>query len=217
MRPWARESGFSSYLDQRSLHNQSEEHSPSQNEADPTQAVGYRNTLLEQLLPQGIKSLNQLASSAQSDTNMSAMIRQLRDILRLVYERHSSGWSVAEQYQLIYPFSTWMTKYSISFISISEGDTFVLTTLAHFFAVVVTLAIAFPATDIPVFVSIRIKGIIEAGQILGGRSGIFCDICGTFHSQNELMDYPLNTVHAHRKLWGNKSDIAAAHQDTTDV
>lgn len=217
MRPWAGESGFSSYLDQRSPHNQFEEHTSSRNEADPTQAVGYRNTLLEMLLPQGIKSLNQLASSAQSDTNISAMIRQLRDILRLVYERHSSGWSVAEQYQLIYPFSSWMTKYSISFISISEGDIFVLTTLAHFFAVVVTLAIAFPAIDIPLFVSIRIKGIIEASHILRGTPEIFCDICGTFHYHNELMDYPLNTVHAHRKLWGNKLDIATVHQDSIDV
>lgn len=202
MRPWARESRFFGYLDQKFLHNQSEGYTSSRNEVDPAQEVRYRNMLLEPLLPRGIKSLNQLASSAQGNTNLSAMIRQLRDILRLVYEGDSSGWSVAEQYQMIYPFSFWMTKYSISFISISEGDIFVLTTLAHLFAVGVTLAIAFPAIDIPLFASIRIKGIIEASHILGGSPGVFCDTCGTFHYHNELMDYPLNTVHSHGKLGG---------------
>lgn len=207
MKSWAGESEFSSYLDRGSSKDQSEQQSTSSWDNCPTPAVGNRNTLLEHLLSQGIKSLNTLAYSAQGNIDLSAMIRQLRDTLRLVCERQSSGWSEAEQYQLIYPFSSWMTKYSISFISISEGDKLVLTILAHFYAVVVTLAIAFPAVDIPPFASIRLKGIIEADHIMQGSPGIFCGRCNTFHYLNEQMEYPLNTVHAYQSLWGNKSDV----------
>src|SRR5690349_9518802 len=107
---WAGESGFFKYLKQGPV-NQSLDLTSSPNYSGSVQAVLYRNALSELLFPQGIQSLNQLASSVQDNTNLSAMIRQLRDILRVVYERESSSWSVSEQYRLIFPFSSWMTKY----------------------------------------------------------------------------------------------------------
>ena len=57
-----------------------------------------------------------------------------------------------------------MDKFTVSYLAISEGDPIVLATLAHLFAVVVTLSLAFPDIDLPLVTSIRLQSIIEVGH-----------------------------------------------------
>jgi len=128
--------------------------------------------------------------------------------MRLVYERRSSDWSVADQFRLVYPFSSWMTKYAISFVAISEEDSVTITTLAHTFAVVVTLAIALPAIDLPLFASIRLKSIFEADRILRKKPAVLCSVCNRFHHHDELIAFPLNAVHVYNELWGRTEIVA---------
>jgi hypothetical protein len=128
------------------------------------------------------------------------MIRQLRDALHLVSKRSLSGWSMTEQYRLLHPFSSWMTRYSISFVDISNSDEAVLAALANFYAVGVTLVIIFPALDILPFASIRLKGIIEIDKILRNNPGVLCGTCSTHHYYNKWLEFPLNAVHTNQSL-----------------
>lgn len=150
------------------------------------------------LLLQGIDSLNGLASCLRDDLTLAAMVRQFRDALRLVQQREDLEWSIEDQFKLIHPFSAWITKYAISFIDISEKRSIILAVLAHMYAVVVVLSMALPAVDLPLFASIRIRGILEVDLILGQQPGFLCDTCSTFHVHSKVMDFPLNTVHSYQ-------------------
>jgi hypothetical protein len=68
----------------------------------------------------------------------------------------------------MHPFAAWMDKYSRSYLAISEGDSVVLASLAHLFAVVVVLALAFPGTDLPLVTPIRLESIIKIDQVCEG-------------------------------------------------
>lgn len=101
-------------------------------------------------------------------------------------------------------FVAWMDKYPISYVAISEGDSLVLVALAHFYVVVVTLAIIFPGIDLPLATPIRLESIIKVDQALRRKPGVFCTNCKAFHCQNELMAFPLNAVYVYRELQGSK-------------
>jgi len=86
---------------------------------------------LNSLLAQAVGSLNSLSSCSKDTPELSALVRHLRDTCRIVHER-SSDWPIEEQFRLVHPFAAWMDKYTISYFAISEKDTVVLATLAHF-------------------------------------------------------------------------------------
>ena len=92
-----------------------------------------------------------------------------------------------------------MDKYSISYVAISEGDSLILVTLAHFYAVVIALAIVFPSSDLPLVTPIRLESIMKLDQVLRKNSGLFCTNCKVVHSHDEQMAFLLNTVHVYRE------------------
>lgn len=199
MQPWAETSEFAAYLDRRFPQRLGERKLSSTNQAI-IHPSDNRCLLPEPLLSQGIRCLNELSSAPHDDLNRAAMIRQLRDALHLVSKRPVSGWSMTEQYRLLHPFSSWMTRYSISFVDISNSNETLLATLANFYAVGITLVIVFPALDILPFASIRLKGIIEIDQLLRSNPGLLCGTCSTYHYHNKWLEFPLNAVHTYQSL-----------------
>lgn len=206
MRPWVKESVFFPYLDRRGFVG-----------SDKCISTGISTVaddgrgcapILKSLLAQGISSLNGLSSCSKDRPDLSALIRQLRDTCRIVHER-SSNWQVDDQFRLVHPFAAWMDKYTVSYVAISEGDPVVLATLAHFFAVVVALDLAFRDIDLPLASSIRLRSIIEVGRVLRRKPEFFCGNCRTVHEQDDVMAFPLNTVYVFRVLQGSEFRVIA--------
>ncbi|KAE9373902.1 hypothetical protein N431DRAFT_504404 [Stipitochalara longipes BDJ] len=194
MRPWIKESVFFRFLDFRGCAN-SERCIDFGNSTIANDGHGCV-PILKSVLAQGISSLNGLSSCAKDRPDLSALVRHLRDTCRVVHDR-SSNWSVEDQFRLMHPFSAWMNKYTISYIAISEGDPIVLATLAHFFAVVVTLDLAFPDINLLLVSPIRLQSIIEVGRVLRTKPAFFCGSCRIVHEEQDLMAFPLNTVHVY--------------------
>jgi hypothetical protein len=204
MQPWIKESVLFRFFDHHGFIN-SERRVSTCISTTADDGRGY-TPILKSLLAQGISSLNGLSSCSKDIPDLSALIRQLRDTCRIVYER-SSKWPVKEQFRLFHPFAAWMDKYTISYVAISEGDPIVLATLAHFFAVVVTLDLAFPDIDLPLVSPIRLRSIIELGRVLRKKPEFFCGNCRTVHEQDDLMAFPLNTVYVFSVLQESESRV----------
>lgn len=155
----------------------------------------------DNLLTLGIYTLNCLASCFQDDQKIAAIIRQHRDVLRLVHERLYNGISAEHQYRTIHPFTPWFTRYSTTYlISITERDPLILIYLMHIYAVIITLAIALPAINHPLFIVIRFRGILEISRTLDKELALFCAACNTYHSCNQLMSFPLHSVGVYQAL-----------------
>lgn len=200
MRPWIKGSVFCSHLNHGGFVS-SEECEPVLENSSLAYFSHIDIPTSKSLLIQGISSLNMLSSCSKNIPELSALIRQLRDTCRIVHER-SSDWSLEEQYRLLHPFSAWMDKYTISYFAISEGDTVVLAILAHFFAVVVALDLAFPDIDLPLMTPIRLRSIVEIGQVMQRKAPFFCGGCREVHYQEGMMAFPLNAVHVFQEVRG---------------
>ena len=153
-----------------------------------------RDTVPASYLLQGIGSLNRLALCTKGNAELSAMVRQLRDILRIILEQ-PSGWSDEDQFRLSYPLVMFMTRLPISYALISESCACLLITLAHMFAVILSLTVAFPCIDIPTFALAYVKSILEIEQGLLQTVGDYeCDGCQVVHSSAQFMAFPLDAV-----------------------
>ncbi|KAH8807123.1 hypothetical protein F5884DRAFT_788581 [Xylogone sp. PMI_703] len=193
MRSWSKESAFHRLFEYDLRYNHKEANIVfSEN----------RVILAVKLLAQSVSSLNRLVFCLQKDKNLAVMSRQLRDVARLVREQLHMEISTRDQYRLIHPFTAWFTKYSTaSYIDLSKRDPLLLFFLSHMYAVVVMLAVALPAIDLPFFASIRLRGILDIRLVLEREQGILCMACNVFHNYNELMAFPLNTVDVYQSLW----------------
>jgi hypothetical protein len=208
MRPWSKESVFHHLFAYELCYHSEETVVVPPQSSSTTQESEDRNVSAHELLTQGVDSLNGLASCFRDDQNLAVVVRQLRDVMRLVHERLDSKISTKDQYRLIHPFTAWFTKYSTSsFITISERDPHLLIFLLHMYAVVITLAVAFPAVDLPFFASIRLRGILKIRLTLEGELGFLCMACNAFHNYNQLMAFPLNTAHVYQSLQRRKPHL----------
>jgi len=200
MRPWITGSVFSNYLDHAGCVIP-EKRIPGARGLTMTFDSDVEIFNLKSLLAQAVGSLNTLSSCSKDTPELSALVRHLRDTCRIVHER-SSDWPIEEQFRLVHPFAAWMDKYTISYFAISEKDTVVLATLAHFYAVVVCLSLAFPEMALPLTTTIRLRSIIEIGQVFGSKPPFFCGGCREVHYQEGLMAFPLNAVHMFQGVRG---------------
>jgi hypothetical protein len=154
-------------------------------------------TFLESLISQGINSLNRLVPCRKDGPDLNALIRQLRDAVRIVQEQ-SSGLSIEEQTRMIHPFTLWMNKYSISYSAISGRRPLILASLAHWYAVTIVLNLACPDVKLPLISPIRAKSILEIDGKLKKMESVNCDVCRLFHSYNDLMGFPMNVIDVFR-------------------
>jgi hypothetical protein len=195
MQPWKHESVFQNFigLQQNSIVDQIQEACESVNvSASPDE--------IQQLLLEGVQSLNQLISCLTDDHENTdwkeccGVLRQFRDALRLIHHRGLDDWTKDEQFRLVNPFSAWLTKYNTSFVSISGTDTMARCITAHIFSVPVLVAICFPAVDTPPFSLIRLKSILRTQRYLEGCPGYSCVSCVVAHHTRDVMRFPLKVV-----------------------
>lgn len=194
MQPWLKDSSWLtafSYIAPRDFYRDTI-HRSSSTVADK---ASQRDTVPASYLLQGISSLNRLAVCIKGNVEMSAMVRQLRDVLRIILER-PSGWSEEDQFRLSYPLVMFMTRLPISYAVTSESCACLLITLSHMFAVILSLTVAFPCIDVPTFAPAYVNSILEIGQGLLHTVGDYaCRGCQVVHSSAQFMAFPLNAVH----------------------
>ncbi|RFU74689.1 helicase [Trichoderma arundinaceum] len=199
MKPWLKRSAFHRIFTYEPSYYETEE----QAAATPpkTGDVEHRFAVIRKLLAEGVNSVNGLAFCFQSDRDLSAVLRQLRDVMRLVHERLGSEISTEDQYRLIYPFTAWFVKSSAaSYVSLSKKNPFLLVFLLHMYAVVVTLTAALPRIDVPLFAKFRLRAILEICHILKDEPGFLCQRCNGVHAYNEVMAFPLNSVSVYQQV-----------------
>lgn len=208
MKPWIKQSAFHRIFTYEPQYYETEE----QAAATPPETgyVEHRFALVEKLLAEGVNSVNGLAFCFQGDRDLSAVLRQLRDVMRLVHERLGSDIPTEDQYRLIYPFTAWFAKNpAASYICLSKKNPYLLVFLLHLYAVVVTLTTALPRIDVPLFAKFRLRAMLEICNILQYEAGFSCQRCNGVHSYYEIMAFPLNSVSVYQQV-GRDSALFAA-------
>ncbi|PTB35792.1 uncharacterized protein TrAFT101_010638 [Trichoderma asperellum] len=208
MRPWLKRSAFHRIFTYEPPYLDNEE----QAAATPPETgdVEHRFALVKKLLAEGVNSVNGLAFCFQGDRDLSAVLRQLRDVMRLVHERLGSDITTEDQYRLVYPFTAWFVKSpAASFVSLSKKNPYMLVFLLHMYAVVVTLTTALPRIDVPLFAKYRLRAILQICNILKNDPGFLCQRCNGFHAYQEIMSFPLNSVSAYQQLGREKAFLGA--------
>lgn len=196
MQHWSDQSVFRHLFDYDRLHRlQDVTPQPPMTQVTPQPATHA----VANLLTQGLDALNKLSNCLRHDLNLAAVVRQLRDVLRLVRDQLDTDIPATTQYRLIYPFISWYNKNSASsYVAISERDPVVLTFLLHMYSAFISLAVALPATNLPLFTAFRFRAIIEINGALEQIEGLQCPGCNVFHQYNELATFPLHAVQAYR-------------------
>ncbi|KAM0255358.1 hypothetical protein ACHAQJ_005878 [Trichoderma viride] len=207
MKPWLKRSAFHRIFTYEPLYLETEE----QAAASPPETgdIEHRFALIKKLLAEGVNSVNGLAFCFQSDRDLSAVLRQLRDVMRLVHERLGSDIPTEDQYRLIYPFTAWFaTNPAASYVSLSKKNPFLLVFLLHMYSVVVTLTAALPRIDVPLFAKFRLRAILSICEILKNDPGFLCQRCNGFHAYNEIMAFPLNSVSVYQQVGQERENFS---------
>ncbi|KAI5462776.1 hypothetical protein BGZ63DRAFT_379686 [Mariannaea sp. PMI_226] len=205
MRPWARESAFC-HLFEDEFDIKTHDAAQAVKGFDTTMGLNERILRADELVQQGIESLNNIAPCFRYDRELAAAARQLRDALRLTQGRNEDM-SVHEQYRLVFPFTAWFTKNATSsFITLSKREPLVFVFMSHFYAVAVALVLALPGLNFPFFASMRCRGIVEIGRIVERQPLFLCIGCNTVHSYHHLMGFPFRTVFAYHHSLDYSSD-----------
>jgi hypothetical protein len=208
MKPWLKRSAFRRIFTYEPLYPETEEQAASS--PPETGDLEHRFTLVKTLLAEGVNSVNGLAFCFQGDRDLSAVLRQLRDVMRVVHERLGSDIPIEDQYRLIYPFTAWFAKNpAASYVSLSKKNPFLLVFLLHMYAVVVTLTAALPRIDVPLFAKFRLRAILQICHILKSEPGFLCQRCNGFHAYNEIMAFPLNSVSVYQQVGRERGFLEA--------
>jgi hypothetical protein len=196
MQEWSEQSAFRYLFDYDRLHGlEARESTPTD-----TRITGSRTSQeVADLLAKGVNSLNRLSHCLRHDLNLAAVIRQLRDVMRLVHDQLDTDVPVATQFRLIYPFISWYNKNSASsYLSVSEKVPTVLLFLLHMYSAFISLAVALPATNLPLFTAFRYRAIMELNRALEQEESIQCPGCNVAHPYSELAAFPLQAVQLYR-------------------
>jgi hypothetical protein len=210
LRDWSKPSVFLrplSFRKQPPLWEESENESPYKGIDDDLHGD---LTGVSSLLLQGIESLSKLSACFREELSFAAMIRRLRDVLRVVHARLGTPIPAADQYRIILPFTCWFSRDAAScYIPVSKKDPRVLGFLLHMYAVVVTLTVALPATDFSIFASFRVRAVLEICQALEEKESFWCTPCNQFHQSQRLMPFALDAVRHYRRQGRGRDDLFA--------
>lgn len=196
MRHWSEQSAFHHLFEYDCGHRSANIEAASIEAQIITGTPGHAIAIL---LTEGVDALNKLSQCFRHDLNLAAVIRQLRDVMRLVHDHLGAQTPTTAQYRLIYPFISWYNKNAASsYIAISEKDPAVLVFLLHMYAAFITLAVALPATNLPLFTTFRFRAIVEINRALEQSQGLQCPGCNALHHYYELADFPLHAVQVYQ-------------------
>ncbi|KFX99441.1 hypothetical protein V490_01795 [Pseudogymnoascus sp. VKM F-3557] len=196
MRHWSEQSMFHYLFEYDRVHRSTNMETAPMDALIMTGAPGHA---IANLLTEGVDALNKLSQCLQHDLDLAAVIRQLRDVMRLVHDQLDAQTPTTAQYRLIYPFISWYNKNAASsYIKISEKDPAVLIFLLHMYAAFISLAVALPDTNLPLFTTFRFRAIVEINRALEQSQGLHCLGCNTLHYYNELSGFPLHALQVYQ-------------------
>ncbi|KAL6882229.1 hypothetical protein HDV57DRAFT_53077 [Trichoderma longibrachiatum] len=199
MKPWLKRSAFRRIFTYEPICPEREEQAAS-SPPEPGD-MEHRVVLVKKLLAEGMSAVNGLSFCFQGDRNLSAMLRQLRDAMRIVHDRLGTDIPAEDQYRLVYPFTSWFVKNSAaSYVALSARNPFLLVFLLHMYAVVVALTAALPRIDVPLFAKFRLRAILEICGLLKAEPGFLCQRCNGFHAYEEVMAFPLSSVSVYQQV-----------------
>ncbi|KAK1243410.1 hypothetical protein MKX07_004038 [Trichoderma sp. CBMAI-0711] len=208
MKPWLKRSAFHRIFTYEPTYPEAEEQASSS--PPETGDMEYRFVIVKKLLSEGIGAVNGLSFCFQSDRDLSAMLRQLRDVMRLVHERLGADISPEDQFRLVYPFTSWFVKNSAaSYVALSAKNPFLLVFLLHLYSVVVALTVALPRIDVPLFAKYRLRAILEICNLLREEPGFLCQRCNGFHAYEEIMAFPLSSVSVYQQVGKEAGGLGA--------
>lgn len=157
------------------------------------------------LLSMGIDWLNRVYTCVKNQDNLSLVVRQLRDTLKIVRNRDSE-WPDKEQFRLARLLRLgWIPG---SFTSLHDAESHFLITLADLFAVFLVLTTKFPAINHETFTFGRLKSILQISQVLQETAVIECKTCSALHDSTEMMTFPYQAVTTYWAICCRRQDHA---------
>ncbi|EXU95012.1 Zn(2)-Cys(6) zinc finger domain protein [Metarhizium robertsii] len=202
MQHWSEQSAFRHLFDYDRLHRLQDINAESP-AAETRPRPRQQN--VDNLLAEGVHALNKLSNCLRHNLHLAAVVRQLRDVLRLVDDKQNADIPTPTQYRLIHPFISWYNRNEASsYVAISERDPAVLVFLLYMYSAFVSLAVALPATNLPLFTAIRFRAIVEINRAMEERAGFPCTGCNVFHQDHELAPLPLlamQVYQSHRAVY----------------
>ena len=187
MQPWKDESSLLRYLE-----GQASRLLPAiLSDTSPTPTDG---TWLEvmSLLRECINSLSALELLVKDRPDLARIVRELFNFAENA-QSQTSSLSLAAQYKAMHFLRGWLHRLPSSLVDVTKGDLVVLVTLAHFFAVALTVAPLYPVINHIHFVNIRIAAIVDIQQSMLETVGHVSDV-EQANQATMLMAYPLMAV-----------------------
>lgn len=162
-------------------------------------SVGYlhKKSAFEYLLIQGINSLNGVSHAVKDRPDLSAMMRDLRDLLRKVCD-DLGELSEDDLFRRIHPYRSLFSSFSSSLLNATNGDDMLLIVITHIFATFVALVLRFPHINYGFLINVRLQSIISINEALQCRKPVGCDLWDEQNSVDYFMQFPLFVVREYR-------------------
>ncbi|MCJ1308893.1 hypothetical protein MMC25_002548 [Agyrium rufum] len=149
-----------------------------------------------QLLEHATRSLEVLEKFVVGQTDLEGIVRRLYDFVEHVRGIREMP-PLAMQFKLMHPLRGYLNWLPASVDRIAQGEAIVSVTLAHFYAVGLTVTRVFPIVDHIHFVNIRIAGITAIKNILDSSAAEALDPVAYPVELLALMAFPLEAVAAY--------------------
>jgi hypothetical protein len=187
MRPWSRESAFVKYLGS-SDDACNDGQDPTREIPDPLGEI-IRTASFELLLSDGISSLEQLSHLLKKRPELSAMTRDLGDILGWVRDTRGNL-SEDEVFRRLHPYRSLISSFSSSLLNATNGDEILLIVIAYFFATFVAVTLRAPLLNLDFLISVRLQSIISISKAVRRQYLLKCECCNVLWSTEVLMLFP---------------------------
>ena len=186
MQPWKEESALLIYLEKQAsglLPTISD---------DSRIPTGEIRLEVMSLLRESINSLSALEPLVKDRPDLARIVRELFNFAENAQSKTTSL-SLAAQYKTMHFLRGWIHQLPSSVVDVTKGDILVLLTLAHFFAVALTVAPLYPVINHIHFVNIRVAAIVAIQQNV---LEAITDMSDLEHADRAtiLMTYPLMVV-----------------------
>lgn len=200
MIPWADKSVFVNYIEENNALA-TQLYGAEQMSSTPVGTFDRHSAFLH-LLIEGIDSLNRVSYATKDRPELSAMVRDLRDLLRKV--RDAPGeLSQDVLFRRLHPYRSLVSSFSSSLLNATNGDAIILVVIAHTFATFIALALRFPHINYGFMINVRLQSIHSINEAFERQ--IQTGATSTVHGKIDyLMRFPCETVNCYRLFFGSK-------------
>ncbi|KZF24306.1 hypothetical protein L228DRAFT_94077 [Xylona heveae TC161] len=200
MQPWKDESDFSDYLDS---------------------GAPIRPSLWTELTPQDAhhligRSLVSLENFRPCLNGKPEPARAVRELLKFLENLRTCppGPASSDQYRVLHPLRSWLFWLPSAVVDLSNKDVIVMITLAHFFAVALSVSPIFPKVEQSFLASVRVAAITSIHENLRTTGLFWCRPCRELHDPQRMMAYPMETVATVRRRGARSCDQSQGAKST---